>query len=186
MKVIDVIKNALVFADRTDILPVLEGTASATDEQQYVLDVMLYCYNAVADELARTALPLVREESLDTNGTVSYTSLTRAPVRILQVKHRGRKVKCEQFATYLKTCEGEIDITYRYAPKRKTLDDDCEISPYATSEELPAYGVAAEYFLVAGSEDDAEKWQKKYEESIGMISERIVPLNARVRNRRWV
>jgi hypothetical protein len=187
VKVIDVLKSALVFADRTDILPVLEGTAEATEEQQYVLDVMLYCYNAVEDELARTALPLVRVQSFETNGTVNYTSFLRAPVRILRVAQNGKSVRCEQYATYLKTCEGVVEITYRYAPNRKSLQDDCEIAPCALGEELPAFGVLAEYCLVAGEEEEADRWQKKYEESIALLKHSAgATLHNRVRARRWI
>lgn len=188
MNVKEVLKSALTFVDRADIVPVLEGTAEATDEQQYVLNALLCCYNAVEDELARTAFPLIAEETLPTDdGKILYTAFVHAPVRVVAVKKHGKRVPYELFAEYLKVCAKEVDVHYHYAPTAKTLEDECEFSAYVANAELPAYGVAAEYCLISGLTDEADAWQKRYTLGIEQAASDILnTAGQRIRARRWV
>jgi hypothetical protein len=161
MYVKDVLKTATLFLDRTDLYSVLVGNAEATEEQQYELDVLLCCYNAVEDELARTSFPLVKaEHHTVTDGKVEYGNFGNSPVRILSVKYKGRKVPCTLYTKYLNVDVPEVDITFAYAPTVKELSDTCEVSGEAQSVELPALGVAAEYCLISGLDSEAEMWEK--------------------------
>jgi hypothetical protein len=187
MLVKEVLKSALTFIDRADMIPVLDGE-KATDEQQYVLNALLCCYNAVEDELARNGFPLLAEETVRTSGgKILYTALKHAPVRVVSAKRHGLRVPCQLFAEYVKVCADEAVLVYAYAPTEKTLEDTCELSAYVGNADLPAYGIAAEYCLMTGLTDEADGWQTKYNLAIEQAASAVTSATReKICARQWV
>lgn len=185
MKVKDIIASALKLLGRADLVSALSGLSKADKEGQELIDTLVYCFNAVEDELARKYIPLTEKEDLASPDTLFfYNSFLHNPVRIKRVTVGGKSVKYEVFARYLCVQAENITVEYDYAPARKELDGDSDYGKEA-GEYLFALGIAAEYSLINGEAEMAEKWEKKYREQLDGI-QRTLPACEKIPPRRWI
>lgn len=76
----------------------------------------------------------------------------------------------------------EAEVTYTYAPKRKSLSDSSEHGE-RISPRLMALGVVSEYCLIKGRTEEGKLWGVKYREALRSAGILRHPLS--VRSRRW-
>lgn len=183
MKVKDVIASALTLLGRADIVSALNGELSA--EGQELVNTLMYCFNAVEDELARKYIPLTaKEDRYSGTGKFNYSGFLHCPVKIKSVTVRGEAVKYEVFTQYMTAEAGAVTVEYEYAPSRKTIDGDSDYGE-EVGEYLLALGIAAEYSLINGEAEMAEKWEKKYRAQLDSV-QRALPACRNIPPRRWV
>ena len=177
MLVSDIVKTALSLVGREDAAAAIDGGEYEADSSLLqAVRTMLYCANAVEDELARGAFPLEREEVLNAvNGRIYYVNFYRTPVKILSVKSGDKKIAYKMSLEYLETNGRNPTIKYIYCPEKKELDGESEYDGYPVGERLLAYGAAAEYCLIEGAFEEAENWEKRYREEV----ERVRPFDKR-------
>lgn len=186
MKVKDVIIGASRLAGREDVAEALESGGSLSAEGEETAKTLLYCFNAVEDELSRYYFPLKFVQELSSaDGKYPYSDFLMRPVKILGVRHDGKKVEYERFATHLRCGYGRITVEYEYSPAKKSIGDDSSFKESAVSVYLASCGTAAEYCLICGEVQAAELWQSRYRSEIDRAQKKLAePLC--VPPRRWV
>ena len=185
MKVKDIIASALNLLGRADLVSALSDLSKADKGGRELIDTLLYCFNAVEDELARKYIPLTEKEDMASHDTrFYYNSFLHNPVRIKRVTADGKSVKYEVFPHYLSAQAECVTVEYEYAPMCKELDGESDYNGDA-GEYLFALGIAAEYSLINGEAEMAEKWEKKYRERLDAI-QRTLPACEKIPPRRWV
>lgn len=186
MNVSDIIASALVLIGRKELVPFIEDPSNAMDDDAgEVIETLLYCYNAVEDELARKYIPLIaREQMHSENGKFRYFDLPLSPIKIRKVTVNGKSVKFDALTGYMTVNAKDIVVEYEYAPPRKGID---EFSDYdgEVGEYLLALGIAAEYALINGEGEMADRWEKKYRAELDRV-QRTLPVCASIPPRRWI
>lgn len=183
MKIKDIIIDACELIARYDVAEKLRAGASLEGEEKRLSDELLYCANAVEDELARNYFPLAESEKLTSDGgKISYSSFKRTPVKIKSVTRGERGVKYKLHPQYIEVSEPDATIEYYFAPSPKTLDSDSEFC--FLSPRLIAFGTAAEYCLIEGEISRAEDWESRYRAEIDAARAKTRP--AFIPPRRWV
>ncbi len=184
MLVREVIASALILLGRAELASALASGAGAEEEKD-LTDTLLYCFNAVENEIARNYIPLVyREELLSKNNKFLYTSFSKTPLRVKKISGNGRSVNYEIFPDYLYAEAEKIDIEYEYAPRRKRLDDATDFNDSVCTDIIPA-GMAEEYSYINGEAEAGDIWKVKYRDLIDDI-QRTLPECAHIPPRRWV
>ncbi len=187
MKIKDVIARALRFIGRTDLINALAADGELTSEGAEKIETLLYCVNAVEDELARYYFPLKYCERFNSDtGEYFIDNFLHNPVKILSVESSGKKVKYTVFPKYIKCDEKSVKVFYEYSPYKKPIDGDSEYDGVTVCERLIAAGAASEYFLLEGSVKDAELWESRYRWEIELAGKKISPERRSVPPRRWV
>ncbi|MBQ8374914.1 MAG: hypothetical protein IJX98_04995 [Clostridia bacterium] len=159
--------------------------SSGSEDGKKAVDALVGCYNLVESELAIDYLPLVCEDEVKTDtGAVYFTKLRKNASRILSVcDQNGNAVEWKLFPEYILAQAGKLVVRYAYAPTEKNLDDDGEYQSVA-SVRLFAYGVAAEYCLIAGLYEESAVWENKYRAAI-QAAYKAKPSKV-MKARRWV
>ncbi len=191
MKVKDIIVKALTFIGRGDTASRLSGGESLTDEEGEAVETMLFCFNAVEDEVARNYLKLTYKEQLTGRlGHFPYAYFMHTPLEVLKVEVDGAEVSFEMFPTFLYADSDRVTAEYTFAPTKKTIDDSADF-PDTTGENVFAFGAASEYCLINGEVESAEVWETKYRQTIdalqsGAEEEQKLPHGGYIPPRRWV
>ena len=182
----DILISALRRAGREDIAEYIESGFDPYGEYADVIQIMMYCINAVEDELARYYFPLTYTETLRaTEGNIfKFSDFSRTPVKILKVKHGGREIKYELQPNYIVAERGEIEVTYCYTPKKKLQDGQSEFGAISDGS-ITALGAAAEYCLICGEISMAEMLETRYHEAIDRV-QRKKNSEVYVPPRRWI
>ncbi len=185
MKVKDVIASALNLLGRADLVSALSANSKADKEGQELINTLVYCFNAVEDELARHYIPLTEKEEMQSPDKLFYySSFGRNPVNIKRVTEDGKKVRFEIFATYMQADAENICVEYDYAPVRKELDGESDYGE-EVGEYLIALGMAAEYSYINGEAELASQWENKYRERLDKL-QRTLPVCEKIPPRRWI
>lgn len=186
MKVKNIISCALRLTGRSDAAETLETEAERTAEEEEAIKTMLYCFNAVENELARSYFPLINGESIEAvSGKVNFSDFSYSPVKITAVKCGGKPVQYSLKPQYIATDADSVWVEYWYVPAVKTIDDDSEYDGTEVGELLVAYGAASEYCLINGESSAAELWESKYRDAIDK-SRRTHRRKRFIPPRRWV
>lgn len=171
---------------RSDIAQTLLSGGTPDGEEAEKTDTLLYCINAVEDELARYYFPVKLTETLSSaDGKYYFSAFTNRPVKILSVMADGKNAEYTASAQYILCAEKKITVEYEYAPAKKQLDDKSAFNGTAVGEKLVASGAAAEYCLVAGSIQLAQLWESRYREEIDLARGKF-RTHAYIPPRRWV
>lgn len=184
MKVKQIVADAMQAVGRSDAAELYAADA-ADGETERLAYTLLFCYNAVADELARCYFPVTASEEMSSsNGKFAFSSFGHTPVKILRVTSGGKSVDWQTVPGYLCTSEKKITVEYRYAPDKAKEEDEFFYPDGAVGERIFVCGMASEYFLIGGEVESAELWENKYRNEI----DRRAPLRtcATVPPRRWV
>ncbi len=156
----------------------------AYDESE--TETLLYCVNAVEDELARYYFPLKATETLSSQSGIYYfKSFAKRCIKILSVTANGEKCDFEVFPEYLRADAKEITVEYDYSPQIKTIDCDSEYDGVKVSENLIAKGAASEFCLIRGEMSLAELWESKYRQEIDLARKNGAAFGT-LPPRRWV
>ena len=148
-------------------------------------ELLLRCYNLIEKEVAQDYIPLIIEETFQTEtGAVYYNQFSEQAVRVIKTQDSyGNDIACTLFPEYLKTQAGTIVIRYAYKPTDKTVDDDCAFD-LRVSQSLLVYGVLTEYCLANGLFEESAVWDKKYKDAVA-AAYRAKPAK-RISARRWI
>ena len=114
-----------------------------------------------------------------------YTaSFTHIPIKIKRVTAGGESVKFEVFTHYICVQAKSVTVEYEYAPSRKNLDGASDYGD-EVGEYLIALGMAAEYCLINGEAEAADKWEQAYRARLDAV-QRALPVCAHIPPRRWI
>lgn len=186
MTVKDVIVYAFKLLGREDAAEnILNGEELDKDSGEKQ-ETLLYCYNAVEDELARYYFPLTDTQQFASNsGVYGFDDFNFRPVKILSVKADGKPVKFKIHPKYFRCAEKSVEVEYQYAPDKKQLSDTSAYDGYAVGESLIAAGVLAEYCLISGAVQASKSWESKYREQIDKAQKKH-RASITIPPRRWV
>lgn len=186
MKVIDIIASALRLIGRAALIPFIEDPSNGEDEDaSEVIETLLYCFNAVEDELARKYIPLVAcEEMTSSNNRFPYSDFKNTPIKIKKVTACKKAVPFKVLKGYMEVKANKIEVEYEYAPKCKSIFDDCNYSD-EVGDYLIALGIASEYSVINGEAEMADRWEQKYRERLDALR-RVLPVCADIPPRRWI
>lgn len=160
------------------------ASVPAYDESE--TETLLYCVNAVEDELARYYFPLKATETLSSQSGIYYfKSFAKRCIKILSVTSNGERCDFEVFPEYLRADAKEITVEYDYSPQLKTVDGDSEYDGVKVSENLIAKGAASEFCLIRGEMSLAELWESKYRQEIDLARKNGAAFGT-LPPRRWV
>lgn len=185
MTIRNILVSALRRIGREDLAADVADEGEPWGEDGEVVKTLLYCINAVEDELARYYFPLKCTETLSSEDNFfEFSAFSHAPVKILSVEHDGKKVEYSASPSGLKANCGQIEVTYFYVPPQKTIEDESDFGDMGDGE-LTALGAASEYCLICGEASLAEMWETRYREAIDRARKRQA-LKAYVPPRRWI
>lgn len=185
MEVKDVIISALNILGRGELATKLSQNNELDEEGAETVNTLLYCFNAVEDELARKYMPLSTAEDLTSHsGKYYYTDFAHTPVKIKRVLANGKEIGFTLLTEYMSVNASKITVEYEFAPSKKQLDGTSDFG-LEISENLIALGIAAEYCLINGEIEAAELWEKKYRSRIDFAQSRL-PSCRSLPPRRWV
>lgn len=184
MNVRDIVAGAFQLVGRPDVAAVVSrGTTSTTTQ---IVEVMLYCFNAVEYELARNYFPLVYSEQIAAkSGKIYFSDFKYSPVKIVSVKSGGNPLKYGYQPQYIEVNASSAEVEYWYVPQKKLINGTSEYDGTEVGEILIAYGAAAEFCLINGECSAAEMWESKYREAIDKAALTRKRSNA-IPPRRWV
>lgn len=186
MKIKDIVVRALLYSGRDDIAGIVESDGEHTAESADALKTMLYCYNAVEDELARNYFSLVTVEKMSaSNGIYYFEDFLRNPVKIISVKSQGREIPYTVLPKSLLCNAANIEVKYEYSPEKGKIDGVCAFTDEQASIKMLAAGAAAEYCLINGEVSQAEALEKTYRQEIDGIR-RSAYSSVKFPPRRWV
>lgn len=182
MKISELINDCLRLVGRCDLAELTQPD----DEAKSVRYTLLFCYNAVIDELSRGYFPISTEEEMYSSAKrFSFTSFKKTPLKIIGVKSGSKSVSWRILPGYLSCDCTKITVTYEYVPDKCTENSDFVYPDYAVGSTLVEYGMAAEYLLICGDVQGSAAWESKYHGEI----ERLLALQTvreRIPPRRWI
>ena len=186
MKVKDIIASALRLIGRAELIrDISDPLWSDYEDAEEVIETLLYCFNAVEDELSRKYIPLIAsEEMLSPDTKFSYSDFQHCPLKIRSVTVDGKKAVFEIFPKFMQVSAKKIFTEYEYVPKRKKVADDSDYGD-DVGEYLIALGMASEYSVINGEAEMADIWEKKYRTRLDEV-QRMLPVCACIPPRRWV
>lgn len=185
MKVIDIICDTMRLTGRTAVADSIEDD-SLTDEAERLKRALLTYLNAVLDELARGYFPLDTEEEMSSENCVyEFAGFLKAPLKINRVLSSGNAVEWHIYPDYLRADAKNITVYYEYLPPVLKENDEFFYPVFAVNARLVEYGMAAEYFLVAGDSEAYNLWESRYRSEIEMLLSRS-SVRGRIPPRRWI
>lgn len=190
MSIRDILISALRRIGREDLANDIEDGDEPTGEGGDVVQTMIYCINATEDELARYYFPLKCTETLVSkeNNLFYFSDFSHTPVRILSVKSGGKEISFELLTNCITAGASSVEITYAYAPAKKTVYGNSEFSEIGDGN-ITSLGAAAEYCLICGEASLAEVWETRYREAIDRArstEEKHKSQKTYIPPRRWV
>ena len=167
MAIRDILIRALRRIGREELALEVENGGNPAGEGAEVVSTVLYCINAVEDELARYYFPLKCTETLyaKEKNTFLFSKFSHLPVKIISVKAGGEDVEFELQPNCLIAGAREIEVAYNYVPYRKSIDEDSEFGDRFDTK-IIELGAAAEYCIICGEAALAEVWETRYREAI--------------------
>ena len=161
-------------------------TDSLPDEAVRLKRAFLTYLNAVLDELARGYFPLDTEEEMTSeNGVYAFSQFLKGPIRINRVTEDEKPIGWHISPNYLHTKAKKVTVYYEYSPPTLTEEDEFFYPVFAVSARLVEYGMAAEYFLVAGDGSAYSAWENKYRNEIENLLAKS-SVRGRIPPRRWI
>lgn len=183
MTVKDLIAQTMRLIGRSDCA---ESIDNPDDEIDRMKQVMLFCYNAVVDELARGYFPLKTEEEMESEvGEYSLENFAFTPLKILKVTDGKKPIKWRILSGHLGCAETKITVEYEYAPSKAGLLNVFSYPDYIVSDALVTYGMAAEYLLICGDIEGSSAWESKYRTEIDRLLS-LQTVRGRIPPRRWL
>ncbi len=186
MTIKDIAVCAFKLLGRSDIAAALSAGSELDNESAEKTEALVYCINAVEDELARYYFPAKWTEELQSaDGKFYFTDFAHRPVKILAVMSDGKTVDFKEYSKYIYCGHKSITVEYEYSPEKRGLEYASAFDGTAVGEGLIACGAAAEYCVVAGSVQLAAYWEGRYRRGIELLRGRM---RARcvMPPRRWV
>lgn len=185
MTVKQIICETMRLIGRTAIADSLESS-NPTDEAVRIKRAMVTYLNAVLDELARGYFPPNAVEILwSGSGYYYYEDFEEVPIKIKRVTDGKNPVNWHAYGEYLKADSNKITVYYEYLPYNLNENSQFYYPVIEVSARLVEYGMAAEYFLVAGDGAAYNVWENKYRAEIEMLLSRGSS-GGTIPPRRWI
>ena len=168
MKVKEILITAAELSGRRDLADFLaeRGFCADANESAHDAELLLRCYNLTENEIALDYLPLLRTQTMHSDGTIAYGSFEQPPVEIIGVRNgRGFKEKFSLEESGIVLPVGEFSITYSYRPAVKKMNDAPQLNRKGDAR-LLALGTASEFSLMNGSFDTASLLDKRYRDAL--------------------
>ncbi len=181
----DLIQKTMRLVGRADAAEVY-GAAEPDAEHQLLVKNLLYCFNAVADELLRHYFPTNAKQAVSvTEGKFYFSSLSAPPLRLISVTDgNGNAVPYQLFPDHLELSADSVVIDYVALHAAKQENEQSGLDG-RMGDKLIIYGMAAEYCLINGECGLAELWENRYRVELDR-SMADLPASARIPPRRWV
>lgn len=162
------------------------GDGDLTDEESTLVKNLLYCFNAVADELTRHYFPVVEEQSFNvSSGKVYFTKFTYSVGKIISVADKnGKAVKYRHYYDHIETDADYITVKYCALHSSKEEDEESGLDQ-RMGDVLISYGMAAEYCLINGECALAELWENRYRAELDRTLSDL-PSGGYIAPRRWI
>ncbi|MGN0817576.1 MAG: hypothetical protein ACI4L9_01285 [Candidatus Coproplasma sp.] len=184
MIVNELIIQTMRLVGRNDCAELMSDTPDS--ETNRMMHTMLFCYNAVIDELARGYFPLKTSEEMESEvGQYRLENFSLTPLKILRVTSGEKQVEWRILFGYLGCAEKKITVEYEYVPAKASVESDFVYPDYYVSDTLVTYGMAAEYMLICGDIDGSAAWESKYRAEIDRLLS-LQTVRGRIPPRRWL
>ena len=192
MLVKDIVAKAFTLLDRPALADKISKNQQLTDGENDAAQTMLFCFNAVEDEVARSYIRLIKDQEMTDSGSgFTFAYFMRPPISIISVVADGKELDYKLSPTAVHV-EGvtRATVRYAYAPKKKSMTENSEFGD-GIGENLFAYGAASEYCLINGEVQAAELWESKYRQAIDAAQAGDTPIGklhagGYIPPRRWV
>ncbi len=186
MKVKEILIRAFGFLERSDIVSALSAGEDLEGEIKEAAQTLLYCYNAVENELARFYFPLITKETLrNMRGIYEFSDFSNVPLKIICVKSNGAEIAYTKTSSGIQAEATEITVEYRCLPNKKEFGDDCAFSKDTVTEKMLAAGAASEFCLINGNVSGTEFFENIYRREIDFVR-RSVSAPSGFPPRRWI
>lgn len=183
MKISELINDCLRLVGRSDLI---ELSQSDNEEVKSIRYSLLFCYNAVIDELSRGYFPVRAEEIMYSSAKrFAFTSFKKTPLKIIDVKSGDKSIDWRILPGYLSCNSTQIAVVYEYVPDKCTENSDFIYPDYAVGSTLVEYGMAAEYLLICGDVQGSAAWESKYHGEIDRLLA-LQTVKDRIPPRRWI
>ncbi len=177
--------NASEEADGGDAENAEDKAAGPTCDEDEI-ETLLYCVNAVEDELARYYFPLKTSENFNSENKIyPFENFAKRAVKVLSVTDGEKPVNFKVFPKYLYADARNVCVEYEYSPDKKSVDDDSEYDGVAVGASLIAKGAASEFCIICGEMSLAELWESKYRQEIDLARKKVTVCGT-LPPRRWV
>lgn len=185
IKVKDIICSALIKLGRKELADSLTKGSVLTKEESDTIDILLYCFNATEDELARKYSPLTCVEDLTSqNGIFYYETFLYKFIKIKNLTVDKKNIDYSLYPEFIKTPHNKITVEYEYAPYKKRIDQKSDFCS-EISENLLVLGVISEFCLINGEIEMADIWDNKYKTEIANAQGKLPPCR-RLGTRAWL
>ncbi|MBE5756199.1 MAG: hypothetical protein E7342_00185 [Clostridiales bacterium] len=168
MKLKEIIKSTAVLLSREDVISFIEkGYSENSDITKKDLLTFTWSANFVINELSSYA-PIERwERRVVTNEKIEFDTLNNSLLSVKEILDLdGRKVYYKTFSDYVKIKNGTYDFFYYCLPSNISLEDEIIYTEKEMPNRIICYGIAREICIIEGRFDEANEWQKKFEESL--------------------
>ncbi len=153
-----------------------------------VTEKMLSAYNLTIQGIASEYVPLYKTETFQNVNEIIFKDLPDIPIEIIAVTDvDGVEIDCVQTLDRLcfKRAEQKVCVCYRYIPKDREFDEECDYAPVTKiTPRIIAYGLASEFCAINGANSQSKEWGDKFERAIrGVLYPRKKLIMPR---RRWL
>ena len=183
MKVKELLLTASLLAGKEDLNKKLSADEVTADDAD--VKKLIAALNLITEELAEwTVTPEKQENLASGNGKYYYTSFSSSPLKIKKVEYEGAEIPFKTYSDRIEAKAEKITVTYSYLfPKITALTDDAKVCDLL-GERAVAYGIAAEYLLIAGLFGEAVTLRDRFEEGVSSyLTSRKTP---KIRKRSWL
>ncbi len=183
MKVKELLLTASLLAGKEELNKKIAADEVTADDAD--VKKLIAALNLITEELAEWNVTPEKQESLtSSDGKYYYSSFSVSPLRIKKVEYEGAEIPFKAYADKITTKTEKITVTYSYLfPKITALTDDVKVCDLI-GERAVAYGIAAEYLLIAGLFGEAVTLRDRFEESVSSyMTTRKTP---KIRKRSWL
>ena len=190
IKVKEIIETCAILLQMEHVLAheSISGTggqdADAAREAERDIGILLRCLNLTVNEAATEYFPLKRTETVESNGRIAFSALSRPPVDIYAVKIGGASAAFKLYPSELITHAGTAEVTYSYLPEKAELFSEIEYEEGKLTARVLAYGTAAQYSLICALYEEALMWDRRYKNSITAAQRTVHAV--RLPQRRWL
>ncbi|MBO5525397.1 MAG: hypothetical protein J5993_01470 [Clostridia bacterium] len=182
MKVIDVIKTAMLLTEREDLANYLDEDLYDPACEKEISDFM-ECFRMAEEDIAIHFLALTAKEKVWTeDGIILYSALSKPVVDVLRVEVNGIGVPFVLYPDRIETKAENVDVVYSHLPSQKKIEDECEFLK-RVPRSVAAYAVAEFYCLISGMREEAALFDEKYKK--GMSAVCSVSPKKRMGARQW-
>lgn len=185
-KVKDAVEYAAKCLGLTELCEALSAGIEPTGEALVQQNDLVRCLNLVVGDLALGPVELVGTKVIAVTG--GYALYSKIDGNLLEIKALydvdGGKVKFTPYSDRLLAEDGVYTAEYVYLPKDLTMDDDLPLPAYA-GEKPVVCGVACEYCIACGRNNEAVKWEKLFLKEREKIERRKSVVSATIACRRW-